>query len=159
MAAVAKRQGAALAQQFFRNFNRLNIFLINFKKAFAAPFDEYRLRDKALETDVEHGIVNQPLIRYGQFAIVFPAVGRQVEKRPGIDRGFTGLECDFHECPFYCVAELTGAQFPADVSPTAELKRTAVLSMKSAVPLSTCEETLDVCLGRRLFWREIAIKR
>ena len=53
----------------------------------------------------------------------------QVEKRPSIDRGFTGLECDFHECPFYCVAELTGAQ------------------------------TLDVCLGRRLFSHETAIKR
>lgn len=98
MASVAKRQCAALAQQLFRNFNTLNIFLVNFEKAFAAPFNEDRLRDKALETDVEHGIVKQPPIRHGQFAIVFSAVGRQIEKRPCIDRSFTGLECDFHEC-------------------------------------------------------------
>ena len=100
MAAVAKRQWAAIAQQLFRNFNTLNIFLVNFEKAFASPFDENPLRDHAVEADVEHGIVNQSLIRHGQFAIVFPAVGRQVEKGPGIDRGLPGLECDFHECPF-----------------------------------------------------------
>ena len=104
MAAVAKRQSAALAQQLFRNIETLNIFLINFEIALAAPFDENCLRDKALETDVEHGIVKKSLVRHGQFAIVFTAVGRQVEKRPSIDRSFAGLECDFHE--YLSIAEI-----------------------------------------------------
>jgi hypothetical protein len=96
MAAVAKRQRAALAQQCFRNFNVSNIFFVDIEIAFAAPFDEDRLRDEALDRDVEHGIVDQPMIGYSQLAIVFSAVGWPVDKKPGIDRGFARFECDFH---------------------------------------------------------------
>jgi hypothetical protein len=37
MAAVEKRQSAALAQQLFRNFNTLNIFTYEFRESLRCP--------------------------------------------------------------------------------------------------------------------------
>ena len=95
-AAIFQGNDALLAEKTFFRFYADDIFFADLQEALTSPFDISKLFQDAFGTVIEFGIVEQPLIGYGQLAIEFAAFGSLVQDRPGVDHLFAGEKGSFH---------------------------------------------------------------